>query len=132
MNSKILVQNKFYLYVCINNMAYDKMEEYIKTIFNVFKMVKAKSEVQQDKKFQMIGLLIYKYVNSLAKKHNIDLKNIQDDDNINLITFFEYISHNNISLYDFNNIKLDDVDTSKSADLERFVLTHIYYITQPK
>ena len=43
---------------------------------------------------------------------------------------FEYISHNNVELYDFNNIELSDVDVTKNEDLERYVLTHIYYITQ--
>ena len=62
----------------------------------------------------------------------LDLKSISQKESINLIPFFEYISHNNIELYDFNKIKMEDVDTSQNADLERFVLTHIYYITQNK
>ena len=32
--------------------------------------------------------------------------------------------------YDFNNIDLSDVDVNKDEDLEKYVLTHIYYITQ--
>jgi hypothetical protein len=113
-------------------MAYDKMNEYVESVFNIFKMVKSISEEQKDKKMQMIALLIYKYVNKLAKDNNVDLKSIPDNETINLIAFFEYISHNNIELYDFSNIKLADVDTNNTSDLERFVLTHIYYITQRK
>ena len=39
---------------------------------------------------------------------------------------------NNIELYDFSIINMDDVDITKKEDLETFVLTHIYYITQSK
>ena len=51
---------------------------------------------------------------------------------INLIPIFEYISVNNIELYDFSKIDVNDVDITNNADLERFILTHIYYITQSK
>ena len=34
--------------------------------------------------------------------------------------------------YDFTKIEVTDVDTTKNSDLERFVLTHVYYITQSK
>ena len=51
---------------------------------------------------------------------------------INLIPIFEYISYNNIELYDFKKIDINDVDVTKDSDLERFVLTHVYYITQSK
>ena len=60
----------------------------------------------------------------------IDLKKINQPETINLIPIFEYISYNNIELYDFSKINVNDVDVSKSEDLEKFVLTHIYYITQ--
>ena len=49
---------------------------------------------------------------------------------INLIPIFEYISSNNIELLDFSNININDIDIRKKDDLERFILTHIYYITQ--
>jgi len=49
---------------------------------------------------------------------------------INLIPIFEYINHKNIDYYDFSKIDMADVDTNNKDDLERFVLSHIYYITQ--
>ena len=114
-------------------MVYDKMNEYIESIFTVFRMVNAKADYQKDKKMKIISIVIYNYVLKMSKDYNVDLKNIsQKDNSINLIPFFEYISHNNIELYDFNKINIEDVDTSKKSDLERFVLTHIYYITQNK
>jgi len=57
---------------------------------------------------------------------------VKEPDSINLIPIFEYISYNNIELYDFTKINVEDVDVSKKEDLEKFVLTHIYYITQSK
>jgi hypothetical protein len=111
-------------------MAYDKMNDYIESVFTVFKMVNKKAERQRDKKMKFIALIIFNYVVKIAKDNHFDLKNIEDKESINLIPFFEYVSYNNIEFYDFSNIEMTDVDTSKSEDLERFVLTHIYYITQ--
>ena len=113
-------------------MVYDKMNEYVETIFTVFKMVNKKSQENKDYKLRYISLMIYNYVLKLSKDINLDLKTIQENDTINLIPFFEYVSYNNIEFYDFNSIKIEDVDVTKGSDLERFVLTHIYYITQPK
>jgi len=113
-------------------MEYDKINEYVESIFNIFKIVKTKAQQNDDKKMKMISLLIYKYAIKMAKDHNVKIKNTPEIDSINLIPFFEYISHHNIELYDFSKIKIDDVDISKNSDLERFVLTHIYYITQTK
>lgn len=111
---------------------YDNMEDYITSIFNVFQMVNKKAENQQDKRLKMIGLTIYNYVRYMSKDYNIELNKIENPDNINLIPIFEYISTNNIELYDFSNINMNDVDITKKEDLERFVLSHVYYITQPK
>jgi hypothetical protein len=66
----------------------------------------------------------------MAKDYNVDLKQVVESESINLIPIFEYISHQNIELYDFSKIQIEDVDTTKTSDLERFILTHIYYITQ--
>ena len=113
-------------------MPYDKMNDYIESIFTVFKMVNKKAEQKQDKKMKFIALLIYNYVLKLSKDNDVDLKAINETDTINLIPFFEFVSYNNIEFFDFSKIKMEDVDVTKAADLERFVLTHIYYITQVK
>jgi hypothetical protein len=109
---------------------YDKMPEYIETLFHVFKSINQKANALEDKRSKMIGLMVYNYVNKLANDNNIDLKSLKDPETINLIPVFEYISHNNIELYDFTKIQVTDVDITKREDLERFVLTHVYYITQ--
>lgn len=112
---------------------FDKMPEFIESMFHVFKSVKQKSEKQRDKRLQIISLVILNYIRKMANDHNVNLKEIKelnDTSSINLIPVFEYISYNNIELYDFTKIDINDVDTSKNSDLERFVLTHVYYITQ--
>jgi UV DNA damage repair endonuclease len=109
---------------------YDKMDIYIKSVCNVFCLVNDKADKQQDKRLKMIALTIYNYIRYMAKEYNIDLKNVNETENINLIPIFEYIKANNIELYNFSNIKMDDLDVTKKEDLERFILSHIYYITQ--
>lgn len=109
---------------------YDKMPDYITSVYNVFQMVNRKSQEQRDKKMRMIGLIIYNYVNYTAKQYNLDLKSIVEPDKINLIPIFEYIAANDVELFDFKTIQINDIDIHNKNDLERFVLTHIYYITQ--
>ena len=111
-------------------MAYDKMNDYIETLFTVFKMVNKKAEQKKEKKMKFVALMIYNYLLKTAKDNGVDLKTINDSEIINLIPFFEFVSYNNIEFFDFNQIKMEDIDVTKASDLERFVLTHIYYITQ--
>jgi hypothetical protein len=109
---------------------YDKMDDYIKSVFNVFQMVNRNSNQHNNKRLKMIGLTILNYVRYMAKENNVDLKEIIEPDKINLIPIFEYVAANNIEFLDFSNINIDDIDITKKNDLERFVLSHIYYITQ--
>jgi len=111
---------------------YDKMPDYIASVYNVFQLINYKAEKQSDKRMKMVSLMIFNYVRKLAKEYSINLRELAEPDSINLIPVFEYISHNNIELYDFSKISVTDVDVSKNADMERFILTHVYYITQAK
>lgn len=111
-------------------MSYDKMNDYIESLFTIFIMVNKKAQQKKDKKMKFIALMIYNYVLKTSKDNGIDLKTLKESESINLIPFFEFVSYNNIEFYDFNKIKMEDVDVTKATDLERFVLTHIYYITQ--
>jgi hypothetical protein len=111
---------------------YDKMEDYVISIFNVFQMVNRKAEDQKDKRLKMIGLTIFNYAKYMAKEYEVDLKALVEPEKINLIPIFEYVAVNNIELLDFSNIYIDDIDITKKEDLERFVISHIYYITQGK
>ena len=118
------------MYKYIIQMSYDKMKDYVESLFNVFHMINENESVKKDRRFQIIALVIFNYVRKMAKDNDVNLKDVQIKKPINLMPVFEYISHNNIELYDFNNISLQDVDVTKNDDLERYVLTHVYYITQ--
>jgi len=109
---------------------YEKMREYVESLFNVFNMINQNENVKKDKRFQIIALVIFNYVRKMAMDADVDLRTVEIKKPINLMPVFEYISHNNIQLFDFNNIDLTDVDVNKNEDLERYVLSHIYYITQ--
>ena len=109
---------------------YDKMNDYVISIFNVFQMINRKAEQQRDKRLKMIGLTILNYVKYLAKEYKVELIDIIEPNSINLIPVFEYIAANNIELLDFSNIDINEIDVTNKNDLERFVLSHVYYITQ--
>jgi len=104
-------------------------EEYIKSIYNIFQMVNTLPQTES-KKTKYIALLIFKYIFNIAKAEKIDLKTIQEPEFINLVPFFEYVTEKNIEFIDFQNINETDIDISKPEDIERFTLSHIYYITQ--
>ena len=93
-------------------------------------MLYKKAMSRNDEKSKYICIIIYNYVNSLAKEFNVDLTKIENPECINLMPFFEYVGHNNIEFFDFSKIEITDVDISKKTDIERFVLSHVYYLTQ--
>ena len=113
-------------------MSFDQMKEYVEALFNVFNIVNNKSDQKGDKKSKYIALVIYNYMVKTAKDNNIDLRELNVNKKVDLSIIFDYINHNQIQLYDFNNIEMDNVDITKREDIERFVLTHVYYITQGK
>lgn len=109
------------------------MFEYALALHNVFKMINKRAYDTSNNKMGHISMLIYNYYLYIVSTHKLDINTIKETaemPDINLIPIFEYIAHNNIELFDFANINLADVDTSKNEDTERFVLTHIYYLTQ--
>jgi len=111
-------------------MSYDKMNDFIETIYNVFNIVNVKADSKRDKRLKYIAVLILGYVTKLAKEHTVNLKEIEEPYTINLIPFFEYVSFNDIKLLEFDKITVEDIDVTKSEDIERFILSHVYYITQ--
>lgn len=111
---------------------YDKMNDYIESLFNVFQVINRKAEIQKDRRLKLIALSIYNYIKKTAKDNNFSLVDLKEPVSINLIPIFEYISFNNIELLDFDNIDMNSIDVTKNEDIERYILTHVYYITQPK
>jgi hypothetical protein len=111
-------------------MSYDKMEDFIETIYKVFNSVNSKADLKRDKRLKYIAVLILGYVTKLAKDYSVSLKEIEEPDSINLIPFFEYVNFKEIKLLEFDKVQVEDIDVTKSEDIERFILSHVYYITQ--
>ena len=106
------------------------MNDYITTIFHVFNSINGKADLNRDKRLKCITFLILGYVTNLAKEYNVDLLKIQETESITMVPFFEYIAANEINLLEFDKIKVEDIDTNNRKDVERFILSHIYYLTQ--
>jgi len=110
---------------------YDKMDAYVCSVFDVFRMVDKKAKHKNDRRLTMIALVIYNYVRFMAKEYNVTLnREAPEPSAINLMPIFEYVAFNDIQLLDFETVHVSDLDTSKREDLERYVLSHIYYLTQ--
>jgi hypothetical protein len=98
----------------------------------VFHIVNGRSDQKGDRKFKYIALIIYNYMVKTAKDNDIDLREVSVKQNVDLSVIFDYINTNQIELYDFSKIEMESVDITKREDIERFVLSHVYYITQTK
>jgi hypothetical protein len=109
------------------------MRDFIETIFHIFTIFNQKANNQNDRKMKLIALMIFNYVLYLSKEHNIQLSEclpLRHESEINLSPLFQYIDQHAVQLYNFQTIQMEEVDLSNKQDLERFVLTHLYYVTQ--
>jgi hypothetical protein len=111
-------------------MVFPKSFEYIDTIYNVSSVINKNAFEKKDQRLIAISSIITNYFKKILKDSNFNSDDFKKSNHINLVPFFEYVSTNNIEFYDFNNIKVQDMDVTKEADLERYVLSHIYYLTQ--
>jgi hypothetical protein len=115
-------------------MVFDKIEEYIETIFNIFHLLnmKAKNQNQKDNKIIGILTLIKNYLLKLSVDHNIDLSKFDYSkiQVINFVPFFDYIRYKNIELFNLSEMKKDDLDVNDENQIEIFVISHIYFIYQ--
>jgi hypothetical protein len=104
---------------------YDKMSDYIESLFNVFLTVNKKAEIQQDKRLKMIALVIFNYIRKMAKDNRVTLTHWKEPASINLIPIFEYISFNNIELLNKKfTLKISDAPIfEKSQSINQFYKT---------
>jgi hypothetical protein len=56
------------------------------------------------------------------------VKNLNKNDDFSMKPVYEYIQDNKIELLDLNNLSLEDINVTNARDIEKFVLSHIYYI----
>ena len=111
-------------------MVYHKSKEYIGTICSVSDMLSKKATISDNVRLKAISQVIINYTLKIIKETNTDIEGLNKDEYINMVPFFEYVSFNNIEFFDFNKMQPQDIDVNSEADLERYVLSHIYYITQ--
>ena len=111
-------------------MVYHKTKEYIETIFSVSEMLSKKAKISDNIRLKAISQVIHNYNLKVINETKTDIEKLNKNDYINMVPFFEYVSLNNIEFFDFNKIQPQDIDVNSEADLERYVLSHIYYITQ--
>ena len=111
-------------------MVYHKTKEYIDTIFSVSEMLSKKAKISDNIRLKAISQVIHNYNLKVINETKTDIEKLNKNDYINMVPFFECVSLNNIEFFDFNKIQLQDIDVNSEADLERYVLSHIYYITQ--
>lgn len=108
----------------------EKTQEYIVSIKSICNMLLQKSKITNDKKLQFISIMIFNYLTSVLKQQGLDYSNIETSDNINIVPLLEYKHVNKIELYDLQKIDMKDLDVTNENDIERFVLSHIFYMFQ--
>jgi hypothetical protein len=109
-------------------MSNPKSKEYLESIKSISNMLFNKAKDTNDKKLHFISLMIFNYLKGELHDPKIDYSSIELQDCINLVPLYEYMAINNIELYDLKKINIDDVNTNKQTDVERFVLSHIFYM----
>lgn len=111
-------------------MTHEKSKDYVESIFNFMDSLYHKSIKLNDAKLMQICKLIYNYLIQCCFETKISMKDLKKDENISMKPVYEYITYKNIRILDLNNIKVDDINIENPEDIERFVLTHIYYILE--
>jgi len=109
-------------------MDYHKSREYLVSLKSICNMLFDKSKITKDQKLHFISVMIFNYLKRALEELKIDYSSIEIEDCVNLVPLYEYTSVNEIELYDLEKITLDDVDVKQPNDVERFVLSHIFYM----
>jgi hypothetical protein len=109
-------------------MGFEKSIEYIESIFNFMDVLYKKAVKLNDNKLIQICKMIFNYLITCCSERKVLIKDLNKNENFDMKPVYDYIHDNEINLLDLNNILPEDIDISKSQDIERFVLSHIYYI----
>ena len=109
-------------------MAFEKSKDYVESIYNFLDVLHKKSVKLDDKKLLQICKLIFNYLITCCNECKILIRDLDKKDDFVMKSVYDYINDNNIKLLDLNNISFEDVNVTNPQDIERFVLSHIYYI----
>jgi hypothetical protein len=109
-------------------MSFEKSSEYIESIYNFMEVLYKKALVTKDHKLIYICKLIFNYLIKCCDEKKILIRDLNKNETFDMKPVYNYISDNKIEILDLNNILPDDIDINNPLDIERFVLSHIYYI----
>jgi hypothetical protein len=109
-------------------MGFEKSIEYIESIFNFMEVLYKKAINLNDKRLIQICKMIFNYLITCCSESKVLLKDLNKNEDFDMRPVYDYIRDNDIKVLDLNNILPEDIDIKKSHDIERFVLSHIYYI----
>jgi hypothetical protein len=109
-------------------MGFEKSIEYIESIYNFMEVLYKKAVNLNDKKLIQICQMIFNYLITCCDECKVLLKNLNKNENFDMKPVYDYIDKNEIQILDLNNILPQDIDIKNPQDIERFVLSHIYYI----
>lgn len=109
-------------------MNYEKSKEYIDSIFNFMEVLYKKAVKLSDNKLIQISKLIFNYVLTCCVEIKVLLKDLTKDENFSMKPVYDYITNNDIKIIDLKSIQVEEIDIRNPQDIERFVLSHIYYI----
>jgi len=102
--------------------------EYLVSVKSICNMLFEKSNKTHDKKLLYISMMIFNYLKGILNELKLEYSNIETEDFINLFPLYEYKTANKIELYNLQEIQPDDVDIQNKQNIERFVLSHIFYM----
>lgn len=112
-------------------MTFPKTKEYVDTLHAVTQLLIEKAKSSNDPKLKGIARLVYMYFLNSCNELKLNAYAFSSTDNrINIGHLMEYISANNIELYDLKNIGVNEMDPGNPTDIERYTLSHILYIAK--
>jgi hypothetical protein len=109
-------------------MSFEKSKDYLESIYNFLFVLNEKANKLSDNKLKQICKLILNYLINSCNDSKLTLKELTKNENFDMKPVYEYISDNSIKIMDLNNLQFQDIDVKNPLDIERFVLSHIYYI----
>ena len=109
-------------------MEFKKSIEYIESIYNFMEVLYKKAVNLNDNKLIQICKMIFNYLIKCCDESKVLIKNLNKNENFDMKPVYDYIDENKIQILDLNNILPQDIDISNPQDIERFVISHIYYI----
>jgi hypothetical protein len=109
-------------------MSFEKSTEYIESIYNFMEVLLKKATAKKDNTLLQICRLIFNYLIQCCSENSILIRDLQKKDDFDMKPVYEYINKNNIQILDLKSILPQEIDVTNPLDIERFVLSHIYYI----